>query len=190
MFSIQQPCDSTFLKSRDAHFIMTLSEIGHDTFLFWVFKTACSSTYISSVAGRLLFNNFTKLWKYCQGSYFQTINCSPVLTCCLVGLVIELLLFFSSVFPSVDRHTQFDAVILLGSSSLLWKPCPLPSEGQSVWKFNDFFLAPLPTFPSLRLFVVLLFCLLLFCENPFVKYWHFLKYKYDLTDETDGVGRK
>lgn len=53
------------------------------------FETACSSVSLQW-PGLLLFNHcFTKVWKNCQGSYYQTVTCSPVLTCCLVGLVIE-----------------------------------------------------------------------------------------------------
>lgn len=85
-----------FLKSGDAHFIMAPSEIGHDMFLCRAFKkTACSSVSLQRPV-RLPFNrHFTKVWKDWQGSYyFQTINCSPVLTCCLVGLVIEFFFLF------------------------------------------------------------------------------------------------
>lgn len=40
---IEQPCESNFSSRRDAHFIMAISEIGHDVFLFLVSATPCSS---------------------------------------------------------------------------------------------------------------------------------------------------
>lgn len=86
-------------KGREAwYFIVALSKIGHDMFLFRVFETACSSVSLQW-PGLLLFNHcFTKVWKNCQGSYYQTVNCSPVLTCCLVGLVIGFWGCFCAVF--------------------------------------------------------------------------------------------
>lgn len=154
-------------------FVVAKSEIGHDIFLFRVFK-ATYSISISALALRLPFNHhFTKVWKTYLGSYFQPLNCSPVLTCCLVGLVIEL-----AIFLSVDRNTKF--VKLFWSYVLLRKPCllPRPSVSQTVWKVNDFFFCPITNL-STKSFV----CCLLFSQNPFITFCHLLKYKYDQTDE-------
>lgn len=79
---------------------MVVSEIGLDMFLFWVFKTPCSSLSVQQTL-KLPFN---KVWKNWMGSYFQIINSSPVHTRCLVALVIE----FFLIFLSVDKCTKFD----------------------------------------------------------------------------------
>lgn len=167
--SVYSVCDSTFfLKSRDAHFIMALSEIGHDVFLF--FNTACSSVSLQWPR-RLLFNHhFTKVWKNWQGGYFQTINCSPVLTCCLVGLVIE----FSF------SHFGF---LLIGTESFkllcksVWKLCATKEATSTAtplcWpnSVQSYLLLPWNiTSLSTKCSVC---CLVLFSENPFIKYWHF-----------------
>lgn len=79
-----------YYKWMNAVFIMALSEVGHDIFLFTVYK-ATYSILISALVLRLPSNHhFTKVWKT-----FQPLNCSPVLTCCLVGLVIQLVSRFS-----------------------------------------------------------------------------------------------
>lgn len=120
-FCIQRPCDSTFSPLNQR--MLTVSRL----YLKLDMTCSCSQS-LEQPAALYLFSScpftatFTKVWKNWQGSYFQTINCSPLCTCCLVGLVIEVSFLFCS--------------LLIGTQSLrllcksVWKSCA-PEEATS-----------------------------------------------------------
>ena len=89
-------------------------------------QPAAALCLFSGQKGCSLTTTLPRLRKNCQGSYFQTINCTPLLTHCLVGLVMEFFLLLFSCFFGLLVGTQ--ALMLLYKSA--WRLCA-PEEAVS-----------------------------------------------------------